>query len=70
MVRRTLNSGYYVDVDDDALMTGAVRGMMASLGDPYTFYYTPDEMTSHEEQTGGAYQGVGLLVQNNSDGYI
>ena len=69
-VRRTLNGGYYEEVDDDALMTGAVRGMMASLGDPYTFYYTPDEMTSRDEQSGGAYQGVGLLVQNNSDGYI
>ena len=69
-VRRTISEGYYQDVDEDALMTGAIRGMMASLGDPYTFYYTPDEMTSHTEQTEGAYQGVGLLVQNNDEGYI
>ena len=69
-VRSVLSEGYYEEVDEDALMTGALRGMMASLGDPYTFYYTPDEMTVHNEQTEGAYQGVGLLVQNNEDGYI
>ena len=69
-VRSTLSEGYYQDVDDEELMIGAIRGMMASLGDPYTFYYTPDEMTSHTEQTEGAYQGVGILVQNNDEGYI
>ena len=69
-VRRALSDGYYEEVDEDELMTGAIRGMMASLGDPYTFYYTPDEMAAHTEQTEGAYQGVGLLVQNNEDGYI
>lgn len=69
-VRTALESAYFQDVDEETLMTGALRGMMASLGDPYTFYYTPDEMTRHNEQSEGAYQGVGLLVQNNADGFI
>ena len=69
-VRRALSEGYYQEVDEDALMTGAIRGMMASLNDPYTFYYTPEEMASHAEQTEGAYQGLGFLVQNNAEGSI
>lgn len=69
-VRQTLVDGYYQEVDDETLMTGALKGMMAILEEPYTFYYTPDEMASHNEQTEGAYHGVGLLVQNNGDGYI
>ena len=69
-VRRTLSEGYYEEVDEEMLMTGAIRGMMASLGDPFTFCYTPDEMTAHTEKSEGAYQGVGILVQNNEAGYI
>ena len=69
-VRQILINGYYQDVDEDALMTGAIRGMMASLGDPYTFYYTPEEMAAHNRQSEGAYQGLGLLLQNNDAGYI
>ena len=69
-VRQTLSEQYYQEVDEDALMNGAIRGMMASLGDPYTFYYTPDEMTTHNEKTEGAYQGIGVLLQNNDQGEI
>ncbi len=69
-VRRVLSEGYYEEVDDEALMTGAIRGMMAALDDPYTFYYTPEELASHDEQTEGVYEGLGFLIQNNADGYI
>ncbi len=69
-VRRELSEHYYEEVDEDALLTGAIRGMMATLGDPYTFYYTPEELTAHDEQTEGAYQGLGFLVQNNASGQI
>lgn len=69
-VRSALEEGYYQEVDDDALMTAAIRGMMASLEDPYTFYYTPDEMEEHNEQTEGTYHGIGILMQSNADGQI
>lgn len=69
-VRRALSENYFQEFDDDSLITGAIQGMMASLEDPYTFYYTPDEMTKHTEETEGAYHGVGLLVQGNEDGQI
>lgn len=69
-IRRTLSDKYYQPVDDETLLTGAMRGMMGSLQDPYTFYYTPEEMALHDESTSGEYKGVGLLVQNNPEGYI
>ena len=69
-VRRTLSEGYYKEVDEDALVDGAIRGMMASLGDPYTYYYTTDQMTAHNERSDGFYQGVGFIVQSNGDGNI
>lgn len=69
-VRSTLMEKYYKEVDDETLVTGAIRGMMNSLRDPYTFYYTPEEMTLHNESTEGEYKGAGLLVQNNAEGFI
>lgn len=69
-VRSRLSEGYFQEVTDEDLLTGAIRGMMASVDDPYTFYYTPGEMEEYDQQSGSAYKGVGLLIQNNSDGYI
>ena len=67
-IRQTLMDEYYIEVDDETLMTGAIRGMMASLEDPYTFYYTPEEMEAEFETSEGIYHGVGMLVQMTEEG--
>ena len=69
-IRSTLVKDYYQEVDEDALIEGAIRGMMYALEDPYTFYYTPDELQRHDAQSEGIYSGLGILVQNNADGEI
>lgn len=69
-VRKSLAEGFYQEVSDEKLITGALKGMMASVDDPYTFYYTPDEMEKYRQQSSSEYSGVGLLIQNNSEGYI
>ena len=69
-VRTTLLDSYYQDLDDEALMTGAIRGMTDSVGDPYTFYYTPEEMKRSNENSEGLYRGIGVLLQNTTDGGI
>ena len=67
-IRQTLMDEYYVDVDEETLLLGAIRGMMSSLEDPYTFYYTPEEMAAEYESSSGEYHGVGMLVQMTEDG--
>ncbi|NPV57562.1 MAG: S41 family peptidase [Anaerolineae bacterium] len=55
----------YVDqpVDDQALMRGAIDGMLASLGDPHTSYMNPDEYDQATTQlTGEEYEGIGAWV--------
>lgn len=69
-VRATLVNEYYQPLDEDELVLGAIRGMMSAVGDPYTFYYTADEMTAANEEFGGVYHGVGMLVQLTDDGAI
>ena len=69
-VRATLLEGYYEDLDEDALVLGAIRGMTGSIGDPYTFYYTPEELKRSNENQAGKYHGIGTLLQNTPEGTI
>lgn len=69
-IRQTLQENYYQPVDEETLVLGAIRGMMESLEDPYTFYYTTDEMHAANEENEGVYHGVGMSVQITEDGRI
>ena len=54
----------YVDqpVDNTKLVQGAISGMMNSLGDPHTGYWTPQETTDANMAMQGAYDGIGAYV--------
>lgn len=69
-VRSTLLDNYYQDLDENDLLLGAIRGMTASVRDPYTFYYTPEELKRANDNNEGVYHGVGVLLQNTSGGAI
>ena len=69
-VRQTLMEQYYQPVEEDTLVVGAIRGMMDSLGDPYTFYYTPEELAAEEEESSGVFHGVGMVVQRTREGAL
>ncbi len=61
-VRQTLENYYIEEPKTDEMMTGAIKGMVASIGDPYTYYFTPDEYKDFMERTQGSYAGVGMWV--------
>ena len=59
----------YVDqpVDDTALMQGAIRGMMAALGDKQTFYMDPQSFENETTVLKGSYEGIGAYVDTRGD---
>ncbi len=57
-----LKSRYYKPVDENTLLDGAIKGLAAGTGDPYTSYFTPEEMKSFLETTSGNYVGIGVSV--------
>lgn len=63
-----LMSDYYKEVDSETLIQGAIDGMLASLDDPYTFYYSPEEMAESIENQTGKYSGIGILVSSDKEG--
>jgi len=52
----------YVDkkkVDPQKMYYGAIKGMVASVDDPYTFFLTPDENKQSKASLEGKFEGIG-----------
>lgn len=45
------------------LMQGALKGMVDSLGDPHSNYFTKKELKQFKEDIQGKYAGVGMIIQ-------
>ncbi len=54
----------YVDgnLDTTKLSRGTVSGLVASLGDPYSAYYDPDQYKRLQEAYEGRYSGIGVYI--------
>ncbi|MFS8064103.1 MAG: S41 family peptidase [Luteimonas sp.] len=60
----------YVDpVDDDKLMHSAIKGLLLDL-DPHSTYFDKDDAQAFDEETSGAYDGIGVEVQQQADGTV
>jgi carboxyl-terminal processing protease len=59
----------YVDqpLDEEALMRGAIQGMMNSLGDPHTTYMDPEQFRRANAPLEGEYEGIGAYVDITGD---
>lgn len=67
---RSIMEQYYLhpdDVTDERLQDGMYKGMVDSLGDPYTVYYTEQEYNSLLESTSGTFEGVGLYLSQDPE---
>ncbi|MCR5255696.1 MAG: S41 family peptidase [Acetatifactor sp.] len=54
---------FYLDeVTDSQLEEGIYKGMIESLGDIYSEYYTAEELTALMQDTEGVYYGIGAYV--------
>lgn len=56
---------FYEDFDTNDLLEGAAAGLLSGLGDPYTFYYTPEAYAEMWEDDEGKYAGVGMQISGN-----
>ncbi|MEI6042655.1 MAG: S41 family peptidase [bacterium] len=46
---------------------GAIKGMTAALGDPYTVFFTPSESSIFESEIDGNFEGVGMELGIKND---
>ena len=59
----------YVDqpVDQEKMMQGAIRGMIESLGDPFSSYMSPTEYALANSDLAGQLEGIGAEVDPSGD---
>lgn len=64
IIEQLIKQSYYKDEDISAedMEEGIYRGMISSLGDIYSDYYTTEELNALMEQTEGIYYGIGAGV--------
>ncbi len=69
-VIRKADVHYYEDVDQQEMFEGAIKGALAALGDPYTFYLPPVDQKREEENLYHAkFGGLGIRIYEDK-GFI
>lgn len=56
---------YYQEPDTEAMLDGAEMGLLYGLGDPYTYYYTPDQYAQLWADDEGEYAGIGIQIMGD-----
>lgn len=53
---------YMNEVPKHKIFEGMLDGMVRSLGDPHSWYLTPEAFKNLKEQTTGKYSGIGVVI--------
>ena len=69
-VYNLLRKYFYEEVDENVLLEGSIAGMANSLQDPYTVYFTKEQMELFMERSRGSYVGIGVTVNMPEDGIL
>ena len=57
-------------LNKEKMVFGAIKGMVASLDDPYTYFMTPTENKESKDDLGGLYEGIGAQLGKKDDSII
>ncbi len=68
ILENTIKDYFYLsEVTDEKLEEGMYRGIVASLEDPYSEYYSAEELVRIMEETEGVYYGIGAYVSMDAE---
>ena len=65
-----LKNNYNGEVDNHTLFDGAIKGMVESVGDPYTVYLNRKDYQQLSEMTNGTFGGIGIVFGKRGDDYV
>jgi len=66
-----LQRDFYGEIpDSDTLTHGAIRGLLMTLGDPYTSFVEPNIADILREDATGQFEGIGATVRLREDGFL
>lgn len=66
-INEILNDEYVGDIDEDLLVSSALKGYMYGLGDRYANYFTAEEYNSNMSDLSGNGVGIGVNLTYNAE---
>lgn len=66
-IEELINAYYLDEIDGQKVEDTMYTGMVAGLKDPYSVYYSKEELESMEESISGAYSGIGATLTQDPD---
>ena len=66
-IEELINAYYLDEIDGQEVEDTMYTGMVAGLEDPYSVYYSKEELESMEESISGAYSGIGATLTQDPD---
>lgn len=67
---KLLKRNYNGEVDNHQLFDGALKGMVESVGDPYTVYLNKKDFQQLSEMTVGSFGGIGIVFGKRGNDYV
>lgn len=65
-----LKSKYYVEIDEEAVITGAINGMFDALDDPYSDYMDEVQAEQFNTDLSSSFQGIGAEIQERNGNIV
>ena len=63
-----VNDTYYRKIPKDKLADSSIKGIVASLDDRFSNYFSPEEYKKFNQQQNGEFAGIGVQVTEDADG--
>jgi carboxyl-terminal processing protease len=63
-----IEDNFYKPVDESKLDDASLKGIVESLQDPYSHYFTPSEAQAFQASLSGQFEGVGMNVEKDARG--
>lgn len=65
-----LKEKYYIEIDDEKVIYGAINGMFDALGDPYSDYMNKEEADKFNSGLSSSFQGIGAEIQERNGNIV
>ena len=65
-----VKDGFLEELTDAQVVEKLAEGLPAALGNPYTYYLTPEEYQKNVAAMSGEYSGIGVIVNYTGDGEV
>lgn len=66
-IRSEIVRNYVDEPDEEQMMMGAINGMLDTLEDPYTVYFSAEQLKGFEVHTRGTFSGIGAEIDKEGE---